>query len=178
MEIFEYYTFQQKLAIEKISEEIEFYENCEFSAAPFITDYVIYLKSRIGNTKYNSQVTCSIDKFGNKREIKKMNLDEYTKDMDMVTFDRPWNKLKELHKIMKINEFVDNLEYKSAKISPEKIAKNKQYLKTELIDGLKTKKFLKNKSVIEYDQHKICIVSITSVFYNKKNSKYEIDWSE
>lgn len=178
MALFEYYTFQTNLAIDKISEEIEFYENCEFNTAPFITDYVIYLKSRIGNSKHNAQVSCSVDKFGNKCEIKKMNLDEYTKDMDIITFDRPWNKLKELHKIMKINEFVEKLDYKTANISPERIAKNKQYIKAELIDGLKTKKFLKNKSVIEYDQHKMCIISITSVFYNKKKYKYEVDWSE
>lgn len=96
--------------------------------------------------------------------------------MNITTFDRPWNKLKEIHKIMKINEFVDNLEYKPKKISAEKITKNKQYLKDEIIDGLKTKKFLKNKSVIEYDQHKMSIISIDSIIYNKKTHKYEVDW--
>jgi len=178
MSLFDYYTFQTNLAIDKINEEIQFYENCEYNRIPLITDHVAYLKGRIGVNKYNSQTVCSIDKSGNKCEIKKMNLDEYTKDMNIITFDRPWAKLKEIHKIMKINEFIDGLKYEPKKISTELIEKNKQHIKNEIIDGLRTKKFLKNKSVIEYDRQRLCITSITSLVYNKKKYKYDIDWTK
>jgi hypothetical protein len=175
MTSFDYYAFQTKSTIDKINSEIEFYENCDYSAAPFVLEYVVYLKSRIGGAKYSPKFVCSIDRAGNCREIKKMNLDEYAKDMNIMTFNHPWPKLKELHKIMKFTEFIDGLKY-SSKITESKITKNRLYLKDELIDGLKNKKFLKNKNVIQYDQEKMVIKSIDCLSLNKKKGIYEIDW--
>ena len=174
MAAFDYYTFQTNLAVKKINEEIEFYEKCRFSNVPLVTEYVTYLKARVGGNKYTPKTLSSIDRSGNKYEINKMNLDEYSKDMNTMTFDRPWNKLKELHKIIKINEFVDSLKYEKAE--PAVVDKNKQYVKDTIIEGLKMKKFLKNKSVIEYDRQKMVIISISCLVYNKKKHVYDIDW--
>jgi hypothetical protein len=174
MTAFNYYDFQTKLAIDRINIEIEFYENCDYSCAPFVQEYVTYLKGRIGGTKHTSKFVCSVDRSGNCHQIKKMNLDEYGKDMNVMIFDHPWSKLKELHKIMKINEFVDGLKY--SKTPEAKVNKNRQYLKQELIDGIQNKKFLKNKNRIEYDQEKMVITSIDCISLNKKKGVYQIDW--
>ncbi len=176
MTFFDYYKFQTNIAIEKITEEINFYESCEYHGVLPVTERVIYLRNRLGLNKPNSSMVESFDRYGNKFEVKKMNLDEYAKDMNSLVFNRPWNKLKEFHKIMKIDEYVDNLTYDSKKSSEEKINKNKQYIKDKIIEGLRTKKFTKNKSVIEYDQNKMIIKSISCLDHIKKKNSYEIDW--
>lgn len=171
---FEYYTYQQNLAIEKINEEIKFYENNEYGTLTFVRDHVAYLETRIGTGRSRFTNSYKIDKNGNRSEIKKMNMDEYSKDMHIMTYGRPWNKLKEIHKIMKINEFVDALEYKKTDI--KKINRNKKYIKEEIIEGIKTKKFIKNKNTIEYDKDQMIIISIDCIDYNKKKGIYKIEW--
>lgn len=176
MSNFDYYNFQINTVVEKINEEIEFYEKCEFVSCYPISSYLEYLKKRIGlNNTQEPVAIMHYDNSGNKREIKKMNLDEYGKDMDMYVFKRQWNKLREYHKIMKIREYIDGLEY-GKKAKEKHIAKNNKYLKDEICAGLRTKKFGKNKSEIVYDKEQMCIRSISSVYYNKKTGLYEIDW--
>lgn len=170
MALFDYYSFQTKLAIEKINEETQFYKNSEYAGLPFINDYVTYLETRVGK---QSKTNYKFNFTANRPVVKKMDMDEYAKDMQELAFARPWNKLKEVHRVMKITEFVDGLKYKSNSKNPDK---NRQYLKDELIDGVKTKKFTKNKNVIEYDEANMCITSMDCVYYNKKKHKYEIEW--
>jgi hypothetical protein len=178
MNHYDYYAFQTNRTINKINEEVEFYENCEFNKVPFITDYVVYLKTRLGANRpiQNTGPITIIDKSGNRKEIKKMNMDEYNKDMVNTTFGCIWSKLKPVHKMMKINEFVEGLKYDSKKISQEKINKNKESIKEQVIAGLTEKRFLKNGSIIDYDQKKMCINTISCVIHNKKKHLYEVDW--
>ena len=89
-----------------------------------VKEYLGYLKGRIGMDKVETITMMHYDNLGNKCEIKKMNLDEYAKDMDVFVFKRPWNKLREFHKIMKIKEFINNLEY-GKKTKEKDIIKNK-----------------------------------------------------
>lgn len=176
MSSFDYYNFQEKTARGKISEEINFYENCIYKDDTPVKDYIDYLKSRIGiNSKQESLKIIRYDNSGNKREIKKMNLDEYSKDMDVFVFKKPWNKLREFHKTMKIKEFIKGLKYKK-KVKPELIEKNKSYLYHEIVNGIKEKKFGKNKTEVIYDQDSMIIVSISCIYPNKKTNLYAIDW--
>lgn len=171
---FDYHNFRFQMGVAKIKEEIEFYQNTQYEILP-INEYIAYLKNRIGADRPEFATMTAYDRSGNRYELKKMNLDEYAKDIDMMTFNRPWTKLREFHKIMKIKEFVDSLKYgKNATI--KSVEKNKNYLKNELCKGLKTKRFVKNKSVIEYQQEVMKIKSISSVIFNKKTGLYEIDW--
>jgi hypothetical protein len=172
---FDYYKFRIENVTKKINEEIAFYENdSRFKDLP-IALYLTYLKSRVGMDKIEYPSITHYDTSGHKHEIKKMNIDEYVKDMDINTFSRPWMKLREIHRIMKIKEFVDTLEYHK-KTKESKIMKNRDYLKNELCLGLKSKKFGKKKSVIDYHQESMLIVSISCIDYNKKTLLYEIDW--
>lgn len=177
MSNFDYYGFRIKTVTNKISEEILFFEGTEYAKVPPINKYLLYLKNRIGADRVDDRPMAHYDNLGNRFEIKKLNMDEYAKDMDAMVFKKPWNKLKEFHKTMKIKEFVNGLVYgKIAK--PKDIAKNREYLRNEICGGLKTKKFSKNKSEIMYDQDKMCIQSISSLSFNKKTGLYEIDWSD
>lgn len=175
MSNFDYYTFRIKNVTDKINEEISFYQSSEYANVHPLNTYLIYLKGRVGLNKQQETTLTQYDGSGNKREIKKMNLDEYAKDMDMMVFSKPWNKLREFHKIMKIKEFVDGLEF-GRSASSKKIAENKEYLKEKIIAGLRGKKFGKNKAEIVYDVKELIITSISCLEYNKKTGLYAIDW--
>lgn len=175
MNNFDYYDFRIKNVIGKINEEIAFYEKCTYANVYPVNEYIQYLRKRIGKNEPINNAITNYNKYSGKNEIKKMNMDEYVKDIDLVTYSRPWNKLKEIHRAVKIKEFIDNLDY-SPKLKPTKINKNKEYLKEQLCLGLKEKKFAKNKSEIIYDQEYTIILSISCLEYNKKTRLYEIDW--
>ncbi len=175
MSNFNYYDYRIKMVTDKINEEINFYENCDYHDVSFITNYLTYLKNRIGTNKIETTTMTHYDNLGNRQEIKKMNMNEYNKDIENIMFNKPWNKLREFHKIMKIKEYVNNLEY-SKKVKEKDMIKNKKYLIDEICSGLKNKKFGKNKSEVLYDQKNMSILSISSVDYNKKTNLYELDW--
>jgi hypothetical protein len=75
-------------------------------------------------------------------------------------FLKPWNKLNQIHKVIKIKEFLNNLECQS---------KEKDFLKEQLIDFVKTKKKVK----FTYDEAKGKIISISALSY--ANGKYFIE---
>lgn len=175
---FDYHIFRIKNVSQKIHRELSFYEESEFVDMYPVDEYIEYLKSRMGLDKQNeATMMMQYDGMGNKREIKKMNMDEYYKDMDILVFTKPWNKLKPIHKTMKIKEYINSLEYNN-KVTSKVINKNKNYLIKEICDGLSNKKFIKNKSEIIYDQETRNILSISCMNYNKKSNLYEIDWDE
>lgn len=175
MSNYNYYESRKANVTERINEEIAFYDKCLYAKSLTVIDYSQYLKSRIGADKIDYPTIMHYDNSGNKQEIKKMNLDEHLKEIDINTFSRPWAKLREIHKIMKIKEYIDNLEY-NKKIKAAAMAKNRESIKREICLGLKTKKFSKHKSIIDYDQENMVILSISCIDYNKKTHLYEIDW--
>lgn len=173
---FDYYNFRRKKVTDKINEEIEYYENTTYAKVQPLSEYLVYLRNRIGMDRVEQTcVAHYYDHSGNKMEIQKMNMDEYAKDMDIMMFRKPWNKLKEFHKIMKIKEYINNLEY-GTKAKTKNIIANKEHLKTELCNGLKAKKFGKNKAEIIYDQENMNILSIDCLVFQKKTGLYQIEW--
>jgi hypothetical protein len=75
-------------------------------------------------------------------------------------FLKPWSKLNQIHKVIKIKEFLNNLECQS---------KEKDSLKEQLIDFVKTKKKVK----FTYDEAKGKIISISALSF--ANGKYFIE---
>lgn len=75
-------------------------------------------------------------------------------------FLKPWSKLNQIHKVIKIKEFLNNLECQS---------KEKDSLKEQLIDFVKTKKKVK----FTYDEAKGKIISISVLSF--ANGKYFIE---
>jgi hypothetical protein len=72
---------------------------------------------------------------------------------------KPWSKLTQIHKVIKIKEFVNNLDIKNVI--------EKENLKDKLIDQIKEKK---SKNKINYDDTKGKILSISNLSHN--NDKY------
>lgn len=172
---FDYYQFQRDMVIRKINEEIEFYQSTKYCTLEPFRSYLKYLRERIGLDKENHQIFC-YDHRGNRQEIRKMNMDEYARDLDILMFKKPWNKLKEFHKIMKIKEFINKWLPFDKRASFQQIEENIKYIEDEIIDGLKNKRFNKNKSEIEYDQERMRIISISCLSYDEKTGLYKVEW--
>jgi hypothetical protein len=75
-------------------------------------------------------------------------------------FLKPWNKLNQIHKVIKIREYLCNLDCQS---------KEKDFLKEQLIDFVKTKKKVK----FTYDETKGKLISISALSF--ANGKYFIE---
>lgn len=172
---FDYYKFRIKNGIEKVKEETTFYGNNNYSRVHPINHYLVYLLGRLTSDKPLPMQMTHYDKSGNKFEIKKMNMDDYAKDMDILMYKKPWNKLREIHRVSKIKEFIDELKY-GKHVSSTNINKNREIIKNKIFAGMKNKKFGKNKSEVIYDSEKMKITSISCLEFNKKTGLYEIEW--
>ena len=76
-------------------------------------------------------------------------------------YTKSWNKLNQIHKVIKIKEFINNLEINEI---------NKEILKDELIEMSKDKK---KKNKINYDEVKCKIINISSLIFI--DGKYKIE---
>ena len=82
---------------------------------------------------------------------------------DEYVYKKPWNKLNNIHKIIKVKEFVDNLNTNDIDM--------KKILKAQLVSLIKIKKINKNTDV-NYDVTNGNIIAIPIIQY--KDSKYII----
>lgn len=185
---FDYYTFQANMVITNIQKEIEFcknipLKNIDGQIITFIEkgipenpikEYYEYLLSRIYIDKKDRRSLTGYDNTGTFYEIKKMNPDEYGSEMDKIVYKKPWHKLKEFHKIVKIQEYVEELHYKTG-LDLKLIAKNKKKIIDEILEGLKTKKITKKKNTIEYNENEMKITYIPCIEKNRKGF-YIVEW--
>jgi hypothetical protein len=88
------------------------------------------------------------------------NTETYTEDF---VYKKPWNKLNIIHKKIKLDEYVNNLDIEDSEI--------KKHLKSQFASMLKNKKLTK-KNEVEYDAINGKIISISSLKY--KNNNYNI----
>ena len=101
--------------------------------------------------------------------IKENKEDESTKNIfqqnNEYMYKKPWNKLSEVHKIIKIKEYVTNqLGIIDKKYENELIKNLTKYIKD---------KILSKKKSVNYDMYKAKIISIPSLKYN--GTKYVIE---
>jgi hypothetical protein len=75
---------------------------------------------------------------------------------------KPWSKLTQIHKVIKIKEFVNNLDISNQT--------EKENLKDKLIDQIKEKK---SKNKVNYDESKGKILSISNLSF--ENNKYVLN---
>jgi hypothetical protein len=176
MTSFNYYDFRQRMVTDNIITEINYYENSEINFCEQVKEYVEYLKNRIGINTIKSDKTYQYDKYGNRKEFNKIVIDDYAKNLDDKVYHMQWKKLKLVHKAKKIGEFIDSLEY-DEKLGKNKINKNREDIKKQLVKGIEEKRFLANKNTILYDDVNSCIKSIDCLTFNKKTKLYEIEWN-
>jgi hypothetical protein len=177
---FNYYEFRKNSIVETINRELVFYNDCDsdllFYDKCFIKNkqktykdnYIYYLIDRIRED--SKPVNPKFDLFGNIKNIEVLNIEN---DMNEV-YSKPWTKLSELHKLLKIKEFVGKLKYRSLDVESKQ--ENKDMIYKELEDGFKSKKYVSKKNKIEWDTKNKCIINIPRLFYDKQKDIYYLDW--
>ena len=141
-----------------------------------IKDYFEYkylnnINSNISKINVDSTIIADkIEKFNIKNKINTNicsdNNEATVTETDILTentdylFLKPWNKLNQVHKIIKIKEFVNNLDTNKT---------DKETIKDAIIDIIKNKK----KITIMYDDTKGKVISISLLCF--KNGKYYIE---
>ena len=166
------YEYRVEVITENINKEIDFYKNCEYKDYPIVAEYITYLENRLfGNQKVTAR-----SKYNNMTSrYEKMDINEYAKDLYVMTYKKPWRKLKDFHKIMKVKDYVNTLEYPDS-ISADDIYSNREKIIQEITEGINNKKFIKNKNGIIYDEANMKIESIGCLYFNKKKKIYYIEW--
>lgn len=83
---------------------------------------------------------------------------------DSDIYKKSWTKLNNIHKIIKIKEFVNNIKFDNEN--------NRNKLKDELVELIKNKTLTK-KNKIKYDEENGKIISLTNLQYKNGNYFYE-----
>lgn len=174
MTSYDYYELRKN----KIADRINYEKICITTQCSDIIDetdnYIAYLINRIGPDAYEAPKTMTIiNRFNVREQIEKLDMAEHTKDLDRLSYQKPWVKLRDFHKVIKIKEFVAKLEY-PGKLSESAIKKNREEILQKLLDGLKEKKIGKNKSEITYNEEEMQIEDIECLTMQK--NKYYVDW--
>ena len=175
---FNYKDFRKEVVVSKINKEMIFLETNSVASTE-LSEYIIYLKSRIGSKFIKKNITIPYYITNHK----KLNMPEHLKYLDTMTYQKPWCRMKDIHKNLKVTEFVSSLEYPKAPgfhqdgdDNDECIKNNREYIKNKLMEGIRAKKFGKNKAQLDYDVENMKINSVDCVVYNKNTGIYEIDW--
>ena len=98
-----------------------------------------------------------------KTEIKS-NISERLSKIDEYLYRRPWNRLDEIHKRNKLEEYISNYLFNA----PED---NIKQIKSELMNDLKNKK-LNSAKYVTYDPASTTILNITNLEYDNEKCIY------
>ena len=111
-----------------------------------------------------------IKELDNKKEKEKDGMSAAQKDLNKMFVDinryvykKPWAKLPEFHKLVKIREYIDKLMFKSEK--------NKMATLEDLMEDVRAR-VLTKKNTVNYDQTNAQIISIKGLDYDKKSNGY------
>lgn len=103
-----------------------------------------------------------------KKSLSTMTIDDYKSQTEEITFMKQWKNLKPPHKLKKIKEYINELDYDDG-FDPEKIEKNRRALYNKMVTFMNEKKVGK-KNIITYDSAKMKITSINFICKRKDGS--------
>lgn len=92
-----------------------------------------------------------------------------------MVYQKDWKNIREFHRIVKIGEYVDSLEYPD-KTPQTTIDANRKKVKEDIIAGLRSKKFSKGKAEIDYHKEEMCIKDISCISFSKSRGVYRVRW--
>ena len=136
---------------EKLSETQNSINKIESQNKNIDSDYLLYKNSESENK--NNTNTSYFDSKGT----------DYIFN-DNEIYKKSWTKLNNIHKIIKIKEFVNNIKFDNEN--------NRNKLKDELVELIKNKTLTK-KNKIKYDEENGKIISLTNLQYKDGNYFYE-----
>ena len=116
--------------------------------------YIVWLQEKIAKLNNNISTATESEPIPQVQQIN-------TTDNHTELYKKPWNKLNQIHKILKIKEFINSLTNIDVN--------ERNNLKDKLI-GLIKNKVLSKKEKINYDENNGKIISLLNLEY--KNNKY------
>lgn len=172
--IFDYFELRRQEITNGIALEIDFYKKCKHYDISIVSEYVDYLEQRTGQKKkVNLRENTETE-----QEYQKIDMNNHYKSMEVVIYRKPWSKLRDQHKNAKINEYVESLFYDKNIVHEDIITVNKNKLKKTLCsEGVDKKLFIKDSSIIKYNQDAMKIESINCVVLLPKGT-YDVKWKK
>ena len=137
-----------------------------------LNNEIFMLKSMIEDCKnedrimYIKDILCFLEhknKTVKKNEVKS-NISERLSKIEEYIYRRPWNRLDEIHKKKKLEDYLNNYLFNAPK-------ENIDQIRTEILKDLKDKKLNSAKSVT-YDAASTTILSINNLEYDNENCRY------
>jgi hypothetical protein len=119
--------------------------------------YIVWLQEKMAKLSNNISTVTESEPVQSVQSVQHNN----TTDNHMELYKKPWNKLNQVHKILKIKEFINSLTNIDVN--------EKDKLKDKLIELIKNK-VLSKKEKINYDENNGKIISLLNLEY--KNNKY------
>jgi hypothetical protein len=177
MDEFDIYEFHQSFTQQYLQKEITFFEKSEFPN-PLLWDHLERLNNRriknvsLSDTNDNNNTAMFLDTSTKRFQLKKIDVSDYNSYMDDYVYKKPWSRLREFHRIVKMREYINELPYDNS-VSAERIKKNKDIIIVELIKVLRSKELSKKKNQVTYDIEQMKITEIGCISLNDKNI-YEI----
>ena len=146
-----------------------------------IDEDITQLRLEMVNDKYKNMLeNISDDELGtyiNKLRSKEINNIKPTKEVvkqssqkqqldTSIMYKRPWSKLQNIHRYLKIEEFLVSIKEIDDKQREKLIKKITELLKDKIIT---------KKNEVEYDEKNGCVVSIKRLVFDKKKNKYVLN---
>jgi hypothetical protein len=125
-------------------------------------------KSNLRTVKINYEYN---NRYSNPNNIK-VNTAELNEYLDTYVYQKPWGRLKNVHKNIKIKEYVNSLKYPDD-LDENKINENKLHLNKKLSEFIENKDY-KQKDYIKYDEDNGKILDISCVIFSKSKKVYKI----
>ena len=99
-----------------------------------------------------------------KKNVVKSDIKERLSKIDEYLYRRPWNRLDEIHKKNKLEEYIENFLFNA----PEE---NIREIRSALLSDLKNKK-LNSAKTVTYDAASTTILNISNLEYDNENCRY------
>lgn len=147
-----------------------------------IDDDILQLRLKQMNDKYESMqqnilgddLKEYINKIKNKElttinQIKNDEVKQPTKELfndTYIMYNKPWNKLPNIHKSQKIEEYLSNIKEISIEDREKLMIKMTKLLNDKIIT---------KKNEVNYDEKKGCIISIKRLIYDKNKNGYKLN---
>lgn len=146
---------------DRVQLELQFCRGHIYANTSCLQEMIAYLETRIG-AQYNRQ-----------REVLRYDQAEYSQFADELVYKKPWAKLKDIHKTIKMREYVKILAYEDQ--SHRQIRQNREQVLADLEQGLRDKRMNKNGCAVDYNEELMCIEDIPAVV-KRSNGLYKVRW--
>lgn len=151
---FDYTNYRIQFVKQALHEELNFFENHALTKMHAICEYKSYLQVRLGLDPVSLH-------YSQRNNNHKLHVEDYLNDVESTVYRKPWTKLRLCHKIIKMQEFINQLDHDVDKDMMSKI--------TTLLSA---KAQISKQLGIKYDANTMRITEVDAIVYSPVSKKY------